>query len=373
MNFDKVVNSIHSACEGKVTGFGFAIFTGKDLRRSGGDGFAVWKSVKFTGNTRMDLGSLGKTVTAAAVMHAIEHHQSFDLDDALSKSITKFLPPWPRHTSTEHITLHDLLTHHSGLIPVDGDIGRMSAIKVALYTGRASSDPKYDYTNLNFDCLRVMLPYLAKAADKAVLDTMPDAMYDKFSAEFYVNYIKENILAKCRNIPSSVTVGNSGPTPYTLYYWHPHEELGGVDSYDQFMTSGSGGWRMSAEQYGEFIVGLRHQVFFKEGSKAWKLMKENETGFVERQTSIPPNLKVWIKDGGWTNGHHGYRTAWIGVEDKQPDSRWPQAFTAVLVTNSRAHEGLAEDVIPKDVLLAAFESGIEWMSRRFSRIDADSI
>lgn len=364
MNFDKVVNSIHSACEGKVTGFGFAIFTGKDLKRSGGGGFAVVEDkVKFTAKTRMDLASIGKTITAAAVMHAIEHHQDFDLDCAMDQRATQFLPPWIISSSLNDLTLWQLLTHHSGLTPFDGDIGKTPAIKLSLLAGRTSSSPEYDYSNLNFDCFRVMLPYLAKAADKAVLDTMPDAMYDKFSAEFYVNYIKENILAKCRNIPSSVTVRNSGPTPYTLYYWHPHEDQGGVDSYDQFMSAGSGGWRMSAEEYGEFIVGLRHQTFFKKGSKAWKVMKENETGFVERQTSIPPNLKVWRKGGAWGNGRQGYRTGWIAVEDKQPDARWPQAFTAVLVTNSRVGDDVEDkhpsrDVIPEDVLVAAFESGI---------------
>jgi hypothetical protein len=178
-----------------------------------------------------------------------------------------------------------------------------------------------------------------------------------------VKYIRENILAKCRNIPSSVTVGNSGPKPYTLYYWHPHEDEGGVDSYDQYLTAGSGGWRMSAEQYGEFIVGLRHHAFFKKNSRAWELMRTEELALTETETSIAPKLKVWWKNGGWGNGRQGYKTAWIGVEDKQSNPRLPEAFTAVLITNSRLGEVVektqpSQDLIPEKVLSTAFESGL---------------
>jgi CubicO group peptidase (beta-lactamase class C family) len=373
MNFDNVVDTIHSACAGKVTGYGYAIFTGRNLRRSGGHGFAVWEeNVKFDANTRMDLGSLGKTITAAAALHAIQHHQSIDLEKALDLPAKKFLPPWPIHPSldestgkarTTALTLLQLLQHKSGLTPFDDDIGRMPAIKMSLSVGRSNSNPKYNYLNLNFDCFRVMLPYLAKAADSAVLNTMPDPTYEDFSANFYASYIKENILAKCRNIPSSVTVGNSGPKPYTLYYWHPHEDEGGVDSYDQFLSAGSGGWRMSAEQYGEFIVGLRHQAFFKKGSRAWDLMKDKELGLSATETSTVPKLKVWMKNGAWGNGRQGYKTAWIAVEDKQPYPHWPEAFTAVLITNSRLGDVVEQtqkssDLVPEKVLLAAYERGL---------------
>ena len=365
MNFDRVVDTIHSACAGKVTGYGYAIFTGRELRRSGGHGFAVWEeNVKFAADTRMDLGSLGKTITAAAALHAIQHHQSVDLEDALELPAKNFLPPWPIHSSLDKLTLLQLLTHRSGINPFDGDIGRMSAIKLSLSAGRSSSNPEEDYTNLNFDCFRVMLPYLAKAADRAVLDTMPDPVYDEFSAGFYVNYIKENILAKCRNIPPSVTVGNSGSKPYTRYYWHPHEDEGGVDSYDQYHTAGSGGWRMSARQYGEFIVGLRHQAFFKKHGGAWPLMSGKELGLDATTTNTVPKLKVWRKGGAWGNGRQGYRTAWLGVEDKQPHPHWPEeAFTAVLVTNSRLGDVVektqpSRDLVPENVLLAAYESGL---------------
>jgi Beta-lactamase class C and other penicillin binding proteins len=366
MNFDKVVDTIDSACAGKVTGYAYAIFTGRELKRSAGHGFAVWEdNVKFRANTRMDLGSIGKTITAAAVLHAIENHQSKGLEDALKSYPGDFLPRhWPIHPTLKDLKLIDLLTHKSGLTPVDDDKGTLLAIKRSLAAGRKSSNPDFDYTNLNFDCFRVMLPYLAKAADKAVLDVMGDLAYDKFSADFYVNYIKENILAKCRNIPSSVTVGNSGPLPYTLYYWHPHENEGGVDSYDQYYTAGSGGWRMSAVEYGEFIVGLRHHAFFKPRSKAWKEMTDEKLGIDDTETTnTNPGLSLWWKNGGWGNGRQGYKTAWIAVEDKQPNSHFPEAFTAVLVTNSRLGKVIEDtqkerDLSPESVLKAAFESGV---------------
>jgi len=366
MNFDKVIDTIDLACRDKVTGYGYAIFEGKELRRSKGHGFAVKElNLRFSEDTRMDLGSIGKTITAAAALHAIENHQSFSLSDALNKDAKlslpvarDFLPPtWAIHDSLNDLTLWQLLTHHSGLTPMDNDEGTMVTIKMSLAIGRKGVPSKNEYKNLNFDCFRVMLPYLAKV-DKTWLNSMTDVMYDRFSCEFYVDYIKENILAKCKNIPSSVTVGNSGPIPYTFYYCHPHEDEGGVDSYYQFWTAGSGGWRMSAKEYGEFIVGLRHHAFFKPGSKAWDLMKQEELGMVERTTSTTPALKVWEKNGAWGNGRQGYKTAWIGVEDKQPNSKFPSgAFTAVLVTNSVVAKG-GKNVVPEEVLKAAFASGL---------------
>jgi CubicO group peptidase (beta-lactamase class C family) len=368
MNFDKVVDTIDLACRDKVTGYAYAIFEGKELRRSKGHGFALKElNHRFSADTRMDLGSIGKTITAAAALHAIENHQDFSLKDALNEDgkgsvfAENFLPHhWDIHpTLQKSLTLWQLLTHHSGLTSMDNDKGAIVPIRESLAIGRKSSLPTqdYHYMNLNFDCFRVMLPYLA-GVDKTWLNSMIDGMYDRFSCEFYIDYIKENILAKCKNIPSSVTVGNSGPIPYTLYYCHPHEDEGGVDSYYQFWTAGSGGWRMSAKEYGEFIVGLRHHAFFKNGSKAWELMTQEKLGMSETPTSTTPVLKVWEKNGGWNNGRQGYTTAWIGVEDKQPNSKFPSgAFTAVLVINSLVAEG-RQKVVPQDVLKAAFASGV---------------
>jgi CubicO group peptidase (beta-lactamase class C family) len=60
-------------------------------------------------NTKFNIGSIGKTFTAVAIMQLIEHDQ-LELSDPLGK----FLPDFP-FPEKDEITIYHLLTHTSGL------------------------------------------------------------------------------------------------------------------------------------------------------------------------------------------------------------------------------------------------------------------
>ncbi|MEO0918548.1 MAG: serine hydrolase domain-containing protein [Pseudomonadota bacterium] len=64
----------------------------------------------------VDIGSVTKTVTAIAVLHLIENH-----DLTLGTTLSELLPGVPQDKA--QITLHQLLTHTSGIVESTGDDG----------------------------------------------------------------------------------------------------------------------------------------------------------------------------------------------------------------------------------------------------------
>jgi CubicO group peptidase (beta-lactamase class C family) len=113
-------------------------------------------------NTKFNIGSIGKTFTAVAIMQLIEHGQL-----ELSDPVSKFLPdcPWPEK---DKITIYHLLTHTSGL----GDylehenylgtiprISRIDDVLPLVYDQKPQSIPgkEFSYSNSGYLLLGVII------------------------------------------------------------------------------------------------------------------------------------------------------------------------------------------------------------------------
>ncbi|TKJ44643.1 hypothetical protein CEE34_10925 [Candidatus Aerophobetes bacterium Ae_b3a] len=104
--------------ENQVTGLSIALVDGQDVVWAKGFGYADKENdVKATAETIYEIGSISKTITATAVMHA-QDKGLLDIDYPLTKYLPEFsiLSPFRFDPEPDNpITIRTMLTHHSGI------------------------------------------------------------------------------------------------------------------------------------------------------------------------------------------------------------------------------------------------------------------
>lgn len=119
--------------EARIVGLGAAIIVNTKLVWSRGYGFADReRAVPFTHDTIMNIGSISKTITGAALMRAVQ-----DGKLSLDEDVNKYLPFKVANPSfpDEPITLRQLATHTSSITD------RSSVYAAAYHFGRDSPQP----------------------------------------------------------------------------------------------------------------------------------------------------------------------------------------------------------------------------------------
>jgi CubicO group peptidase (beta-lactamase class C family) len=120
--------------ENEVTGLSIALVDGQDVVWMQGFGYA---------DTIYEIGSVSKTITATAVMHARDKGL-LDIDDPLTKYLPAFsiLPPLGFAPQSDNpVTVRTMLTHHSG---IPGNF----------LNGAFTVSPRSDYDSWLLDYLR---------------------------------------------------------------------------------------------------------------------------------------------------------------------------------------------------------------------------
>jgi len=104
--------------ENQITGISIALVDGQDVVWKQGFGYADKENnIKATAETIYEIGSVSKTMTATAVMHA-QDNGLLDIDQHLTKFLPEFsiLPPLGFDLEPGNpITIRTMLTHHSGI------------------------------------------------------------------------------------------------------------------------------------------------------------------------------------------------------------------------------------------------------------------
>lgn len=104
--------------ENEVTGLSIALVDGQDVVWTRGFGYADKENgIEATTETIYEIGSISKTFTATAVMHA-QDNGLLDIDSALTEYLPEFsiLPPLGFEPQLDNpITVRTMLTHHSGI------------------------------------------------------------------------------------------------------------------------------------------------------------------------------------------------------------------------------------------------------------------
>jgi hypothetical protein len=224
---------------------------------------------------RLDMASASKTLTATAMVAAIEDLGP-GLNITLDSSIYPYLPSnWDR-SKVKDTTFRMVLEHRTGLKAAkDHDSYEGVGNSIALGVDPVKQGV-WSYNDVNYALLRILIAYVVDGP-QAYKPFESDAPKNGLiTALSYRNYVRGRLLARIGLSAVDDFYAYTGPTPETtpetIYYdgkTNPLQVIGdkvNIDNpnhncYDEtathmVVTAGSGNWTMSAEEMSLFISSL---------------------------------------------------------------------------------------------------------------------
>jgi len=161
-----------------VKGLSIAIVDGERIVWSEGFGYAnVNNNVLATSDTIYHIGSISKIFTAVEIMKLVDE-KKINLDDSVSKYIENYFLN-TRFSSDRHMTIRDILTHHSGLPSnhlrgmwsdnpgsLDNYINDIQKDELTIKPGEM-----YRYSNVGYGVLGYLIEKIRHDKYESVLDT----------------------------------------------------------------------------------------------------------------------------------------------------------------------------------------------------------
>jgi len=243
LDAEKFGTIIHQTIAGKIAG-GYAcevIDRGKVVvSHAEGWARAPWESVSpsvaWTIDKPIEIASVSKTITAAALLKLWEESAStshpFSLDDPFWPYIRRIFPTASIDVKT--ITIRQVLMHRSGF---GHDVGNNPTELRQLLTLQLAHQPGtfFKYENINYFIIRLLIEQIGRVD--------------------YPDYVKTHVLAPMGIMDMETHSEDREPT---CCYGKPGtQESGDEGAVDSSSWVGPGGWYASAADLGKFLEGLR--------------------------------------------------------------------------------------------------------------------
>jgi CubicO group peptidase (beta-lactamase class C family) len=283
-----------------------------------------------TGDTKMQIASMTKTLTAVAFLKLAEEKGIKTTD-----KIFPYLPKsWTIGPHIDQITFRDLMLHQSGFTGltgacVNGSVGENGwyGLQLLVEMGiKLENRGRMCYQNVNYGMFRILIP--------AILGykyTGEDYTDDHETRRQYEQYLREEVLVKVGVSTNSDILVNSPTTP-TFGYDFPYTEgTKGFDPGDFRNAAGGYGVYLSAKEAAKVYSGL----FANPGTSilAPALKDSILTRGMGSYSAITPQGKFSYHDGWWylrlrSGESKGFRSLWM---------KCPDDITIVLFTNALRH------------------------------------
>lgn len=272
VDFDAFASNLDAALKDNVVGYSYAIaHKGKVVRGDAGGLRNVAQNLPFTETTQNEIASTTKTVTAVAVARALAQRGL-----TLDTKVAPFLPAaWEKGPGMETVTFKQML-RHSGLAHPGSICGTdpYECLKRAVKLGMTATP---GYNNIHFTLMRVVLPFIIDststkdAFDELDPETDGAALNQVFSDAFR-NYVlgmleNEGVTADFWYTSSNQALG---------YFFGPPIS-GGILPQQTHLTTGSGGLKITAREYIEFLSAFDRGEFV--GKNVVAAMKFDRVGF----------------------------------------------------------------------------------------------
>jgi len=284
----------------KTVGFEYAVYQGRTLVRSGAEGFAILPETRITADRRMTVTSMSKTITAAAVLRAMEVLRTRGTNISIWSKIAPYLPStWKLGPHVEEMTFRHLLAHESGLRSVD-DEDRFASLRRTIANGSTDANwQKYMYQNCNFSMFRIVIANMLHG--NAISESSDIATAELETAKAYLQFVQNEVLGRVGL--GSVSLAPSGPNEAIRYYrFEDPSKFDSGHDYDWYLLRvGAGHWFMSAKEFARFVAGLRNGAIVSAAS--FQEMTDNQLGMGRDDTTTGgPN---WNHNGNFPGGMDG--------------------------------------------------------------------
>ncbi|WP_353717849.1 serine hydrolase domain-containing protein [Dyadobacter sp. 676] len=333
----KFVRILDDSLKDKGFGYSFAVYQKDRMIGSGVGGYQarsieIQEDKPVTPDTKMQIASMTKTITAAAFLKL-----AGEKGIKVSDKIIDYLPgTWVKGPNIGLITFKDLLTHTSGIVGM-GENCRNGAFTENFWPGlkmlveKGIKTENYGtscYQNANFGLFRVLIP-----AINGVKYTGNDDNDALLAFDGYEEYVRKNIFEKAGIITDGF-VSNGLPLP-TFGYDFPYSGEYGFDPGDFSSTVGGYGIYLSANQG----VKLYAALFSPDNNSVitQDIRDQIVTHGLGSYSAVMPEGKFSYHDGWWYSSigipnPKGFRSIWMHC---------PEDITVVLFTNAlRNGDGL---------------------------------
>lgn len=333
----KFVKILDDSLKGKGFGYSFAVYKKDQLIGSGAGGFQA-RSVEVkedklvTPDTKMQIASMTKTITAAAFLKLAKERNIKATD-----KIIDYLPKtWVKGPNIEIITFKDLLTHTSGIVGMSENCRNGAftenvwyGLKLLVENGiKKENHGSSCYQNANFGLFRVLIPSI-----NGLKFTGNDENDALLAFAGYEEYVEKNIFEQA-GVVAGDFFSNGAPVP-TFGYDFPYSGEYGFDPGDFSSTTGGYGIYLTANQ------GVRlYAALFSPDNNAvitQDIRDEIVNNALGSYSAVMPEGKFSYHDGWWYSGFglinpKGFRSVWMHC---------PEDITVVLFTNAlRNGDGL---------------------------------
>ncbi len=305
-DLDRFEQNIKKAFAGdKAAGYAYAINVDGQLKRSGKDGVARRAAdnqnvaLDQSPAKRMNIASVTKTITAAAVLKAIQDKKAVGHPNlTIHSKVDPFLPSaWVRGPGVKDLTFRELLSQYSGMND-NGGATEGPALQQWIADGVTREKSDFEYINGNIAIFRFILPYmLANEQTRAGWNKMSlsdnAGLNASVSSEFR-RHVRELIFE-----PMGIKDADfkqADPAPTLLY--HTAHDAKGVAVGDWLLKGGGGGWFLSAVDLARFLAHLRYNDKILNPTTR-QIMYDNRLGW-------RPPKEYWTVEGKHGNYHaHG--------------------------------------------------------------------
>ena len=254
--------NMRESLDGKTVGWSFAISqNGKIVQYDAGGSARLstnGQELPYTATTRQATGSCSKTISALALLGALE---AKDLDEYAY--LSDLLPSsWDIAEENRKITVRDLLTHKAGLTYFGNDYASLRKTMKTPTTGFGYFTKK-KYDNVNYLMCRVLIPCVVNGKESYA--KMTDEQADEAVSQAHRKYIREKIF-KVAGLPdwqninigpwnANGTITEAAPDrQMTMYYNYSKPELPGIMVYTTYKDAGAGGWFMNSPEMAQVLL-----------------------------------------------------------------------------------------------------------------------
>ncbi len=329
-----------AALGNQSVGWAFALFKGGTHKVSKGGGLATGVNgslsspLLMTEHRKVAIGSISKTVTAAATLLALRQQGG---RTGIRSIINDFRPSsWNLATKSKNLNFAQILTHRSGLVPfplqfdpaLQGsgpEPNTTSNLKLSLVLGPLVDPPGPSvYQNINYSLMRVLIPYMTSGGIlNSGFESAP--FFDIVLGTLYSQFVKTHLFAPL-GISADATPPNKENAVEYVEYFGKDGIFSFPDAGTSIFTMGATGWYMSAHQIASMMGQLNSSPLVNPFPGLFDEMKS--TG------GFGPGTMNRV------SGNHGYyqgHTGGVGTGSWETNSAWmtyDQGYAAAFVINS---------------------------------------
>lgn len=275
-------DNLEARLKGKSVGYSFFISrngligvgrAGGDARRSPDPNPRKW-----TFEDKINIASVSKTFTAAAVMKLLDQKQI-----SVDSLVHPYMPAdWTLGANVKTITFRELLTHRAG-VRCDAEVTYVNVRQCFENGVKLTDKSSQKYNNNNYAVFRMIIPVLTGFKNATAKNSIGDGIASTTYSNLFMDYIRSNVFA-----PAGLSGIDCKPvaTNPALSYQFPSPIIAGESFGDMTGTNASRGWNMSAKQLAVVMTNLLDSEKILPAGVTQK-MKDGQLGLWVDKTAVP--------------------------------------------------------------------------------------